>query len=730
MNRDVTREILWNVPPLFVVLLYGMLIPLAAAFVYVGMRWYRMVRLGTATADSRVDQPRRRLFMAFRDGVGQLLVERETWSGMHYSFVVAFVGLFIGTSLVFVNDDIRDLLAFFGVGLYFYYGDFYLIFKAAMDSFFLLLILGAVGAAARRRLTKPTMLASPAAEKIGDNWGNRLGYWLPLTLLALVPLTGLMLEGARINANPPHFTEWAYIGRHVASMEGALGAGATFHRYLWLFHVLLVYGLLFCLPFTKLRHFLIAPVNVYFRNLKPRGRLAPIKNFENAKSFGVSQIEQYSWKQLLDMASCLECGRCTINCPTVSTGKALNPKLLLISQREHLLDKAPTLLATAALAAKANGDAHDHSHNNHAHDQVHDHVESSGDGAVSVPQYSGPDMITEVATEEAIWGCTTCGWCEEGCPVSIEHIQRIVDMRRHLTLMESKYPTQAQSAFRGIENQGNPWGLAREKRAEWAEGLEIPLLAEVEKLEELDVLYWVGCAGSYDERNQRVSRSFAGLMKQAGVRFAILGREESCTGDPARRLGNEHLYATIAGQNIERLNRCKPKRIVTQCPHCYHNLHNEYPDFGLENVEVTHEAEFIDELIQAGRLRPNKEVPQRVTYHDPCYMARHNRKWDGARSALKAIPGAEIVDVDLSKNRTFCCGAGGGCFWKDEREGTRINQARLDQISVANPETLAVGCPFCIGQMEDAMKSRSLGNEMRVLDLAELVAESIEAPTK
>jgi Fe-S oxidoreductase len=668
MNRDVTREILWNVPPLFVVFLYGMLIPLAAAFVYVGMRWYRMVRLGTATADSRFERPGQRLFMTFRDGVGQGFVGRETWGWMHYTFIVAFVGLFIGTSLIFVNDDIRDLLAFFGVGVYFYYGDFYLLFKAAMDSFFLLLILGVVAAAARRGLTKPTLLASPAAERLCDNWENRLGYWLPLTLLALVPLTGLMLEGARINANPPHFTEWAYIGRNIATIEGALGAGATFHRNLWLFHVLLVYGLLFCLPFTKLRHFLIAPINLYFRNLGPRGRLAPIKDFDHAETFGVSQVEQYSWKQLLDMASCLECGRCTINCPTVNTGKTLNPKFLVISQREHLLDKAPTLLATAAIAAKANGAANGHGERHAAA------TGESGDGATSAPEYSGPDMITEVATEEAIWGCTTCGWCEEGCPVSIEHIQRIVDMRRNLSMTELKVPQQAQNAFRGIESQGNPWGLAQERRAEWAQGLEIPLLAEVEKPEELDVLYWVGCAGSYDERNQRVSRSFAGLMKQAGVRFAILGTEESCTGDPARRLGNERLYATIAGQNIETLNRYQPRRIVTLCPHCYHNLRNEYPDFGLENVEVTHEAEFIDELIQAGRVRPSKEVQQRITYHDPCYMARHNRKWDGARSALKAIPGADVTDVDLSKNRTFCCGAGGGCFWKEntkERESTR-----------------------------------------------------------
>jgi len=302
-------------------------------------------------------------------------------------------------------------------------------------------------------------------------------------------------------------------------------------------------------------------------------------------------------------------------------------------------------------------------------------------------------------------------------------------MRRYDVLMESRFPQEVTSAFKGIENQGNPWGIAAEKRDEWAKGLDIPQMAELEDPSDIDVLYWVGCAGSFDERNQKVSKSFAGLMKQAGVKFAILGKEETCTGDPARRLGNEYLYATVAAQNVETLNRYKPRRIITQCPHCFHNLKNEYPDFG-GDYQVMHEAEFLDELIKAGRLKPRHAINERITYHDPCYMARHNRQWDGARNALRAIPGAEVEDVDQSKNRTFCCGAGGGCMWKEEHEGTRINQKRFDQISVANPKTLAVGCPFCMTMMEDALKSRSLEDQMRVRDLIEIVAESTEPSNK
>ena len=699
MNHAITREILWNVPLSFRIFLYGMLVPLIAVFIYEAMRWYRIVSLGQPI--DRLDQPGRRFWLAIRDAAGQGNVVRETWGRIHYAFYVGFLGLFIGTTIIFFNDEIAEASAFVGLPYYFYYGDFYLFFKAAMDTFFLLLAVALVVAAARRGIERPTLLSHPPAPRMLGNLENQLRYWFPLLMLVLVPVTGLMLEGARINAPPGGFVEWAYLGRSVAEIEGALGAGVTFHRWLWLSHVILVYVLLFCFPLTKLRHFLFAPINLFFRDLGSRGRLLPIKDFENAETFGVSRVEQYNWKQLLDMSSCLECGRCTINCPTVNTQKTLNPKFVVLEQRELLLSQAPALLAARDGDPKA------------------------ADGAPERPQ--APDMIKEVVTEAAIWGCTTCGWCEEGCPVGIEHIQRFIDMRRYQVLMESNFPPQTGNAFRGIELQGNPWELDQAKRADWAAGLDIPAMAEVEKPEELDVLYWVGCAGSYDERNQRVSRAFASLMKLAGVRFAILGTEETCTGDPARRLGNEYLYSMVAGANVETLNRYKPRRIVTQCPHCFHNLKNEYPDFGLEEVEVTHEAEFIDELIRAGRLSPVKELHQRLTYHDPCYMARHNRQWDAARSALGAIPGAQLSDVHLCKNRTFCCGADGGCFWKEEREGTPINRTRFDQLSAADPETLAVGCPFCMTRMEDAMKARSMEEKMRVRDLSELIADATGA---
>ncbi len=301
MNEQVTRQILWNIPVPFIVLMYAVLGLLIAGFIYAGVRWYRMVSLGAS--DDRLDHPIRRLLLALRDSLGQGYVIRESWGWMHYAFYVAFVGLFIGTTIVVINSDVRDLFDLFGLDFYFFNGDFYLYFKAAMDTFFLLLILGVLMEGVRRAVRKPTVLNQPPADKVRDNLENRLGYWFPMSMMVMAAVTGLMLEGARINAAHPAFTEWAYVGRVVGGIEGALGAGAAYHRWLWLVHVMFVYALLFCFPFTKLRHLIFGPLNLFLRNLGPRGRLAPIKDFENAETFGVSQVEQYTWKQLLDMGA-------------------------------------------------------------------------------------------------------------------------------------------------------------------------------------------------------------------------------------------------------------------------------------------------------------------------------------------------------------------------------------------------------------------------------------------
>ncbi|MEA2626028.1 MAG: hypothetical protein QOD06_2073 [Candidatus Binatota bacterium] len=690
---EPTRPILWNVPDWFrehfvsilglidlgvPFLLFGAWIGLIAWGLY---RWLRLPPLGTGSVRERLDRIPERLKGALFDGVGQRVVVREPSGIAHLALYVGFVGLFAGTALVTLEFD---------TALEFYSGTFFNVYKLMMDVFGILLVNAAAYFLVRRLVDRPRpQLDEPPPEKMLPTAENLAGYTAPLTLLLLIGLTGFLLEGARIAANPRSFAGWGFVGASMGAVFRRAGTGTGFHATIWWVHIAIVLSFLYTMMLTKLRHMFIAPLNLFFRNLQPRGRLAPIKDFENAEKFGVSQVEEYNWKILLDMAACLECGRCTTNCPTVLTGKTLNPKKLVMTQREHLLDKSPVLLARK----NGNPDA----------------------------EYVGPDMITEVATEPAIWGCTTCGWCEEGCPVKIEHIQRIVDMRRHDVMMEGRFPEEAATAFKGMETQMNPWGLAYDKRAEWAEGLEVPLLSENPNA---DVLYWVGCAGSYDQRNQKVSKALVSILKAAGVNFAILGPEEACTGDPARRLGNEYLFATLAQQNIETLNRYQVKTIVTQCPHCFHTIANEYPDFG-GKYQVVHTGEYVAELIAAGRIRPEQANETRVVYHDPCYMGRHNGKFEGARESLGSIPGVALAEIDQSKRRTVCCGAGGGCFWKEEHEGTRINLTRVAQLETANPETIAVGCPFCMTMIDDAVKAKSLEEQVRVRDLVEMVAESL-----
>jgi Fe-S oxidoreductase/nitrate reductase gamma subunit len=687
----VTREIFWNISLVGKVLMYLLLLTsFFGAPLYLGYLWWNRVRLGTAA--NRFDQLPERFRRFLFDAFGQGNVVREKPAGVyHLILFVAFFGLFIATGLVTLEHD---------TPLHFYFGAFYKVYKFAVDTCGLLLVIACALFLWRRYVQQPALHEGPEPDKMLDNFENRMGYGLPLLLILAIGLTGFMLEGIRIATNPQSHPGWGYMGIAFASLFSAAGADTGTHLTIWWVHVLIITAFFASIPFTKMRHMFLGPINIFFSSRKPRGRLEPILDFENAETFGVSQVEEYTWKQLLDMASCLECGRCMINCPTVNTGKTLNPKKLVITQREHLLHKEPFLHQLAA--AKA--------------------LRAQGATQIELPVWTGPDMITEVATEAAVWGCTTCGWCEEGCPVNIEHIQRIVDMRRYEVLMESRFPDEIVNIFKGLEVNSNPWNLGFDKRANWAADLGVKTLSEDP---EVEVLYWVGCAGSFDERNQKVSRAMVNILQKAGVRFAILGTEEGCTGDPARRLGNEYLYHTLAQQNVETLNRYQVKEIVTHCPHCFHTIKNEYPDLG-GNYTVYHSSEYIDQLLRRDLITPQQANAQRTTFHDPCYLSRHNRRYQAPRSALAAVPQLKLQDVTQSKNRTFCCGAGGGAVWKEEKEGSRINYTRVEQLMTVNPETIAVGCPFCMIMMDDAIKGKNLDAQVQVKDLVEIISESLE----
>lgn len=690
--EEVTREIFWNISLAGKIVMYVVLLTtFFGAPLYLAYRWWRRVRLGTF--ENRFDNLPERFRRLVFDAFGQGNVVKEKPAGLyHLALFVAFFGLFIGTGLITLEHD---------TPLHFYFGPFYKIYKFVLDTCGLILVVAAGLFLYRRFVQNPAVLEGPAPEKLQDNFENRVGYGLPLVLILAIGVTGFMLEGVRIATSPESHPGWGYMGIAFAALFSAAGAGPGTHLAVWWVHVVIIAAFFASVACTKMRHMFIAPVNIFFGSLKPRGRLSTITDFENAETFGVSQVEEYTWKQLLDMAACLECGRCTIHCPTVNTNKPLNPKKLVIVQRDHLLQKAPFLYQLAAAKAR----------------------NATGNGPVELPVWNGPDMITEVATEEVIWGCTTCGWCEEGCPVNIEHIQRIVDMRRYDVMMESRFPQEVTSVFKNLEVNSNPWGIGYDKRANWAADLGVKTLAEDPDAE---VLYWVGCAGSFDERNQKVSRAMVNILERAGVRFAILGTEEGCTGDPARRLGNEYLYNTLAQQNIDTLNRYKVKEVVTHCPHCFHAIKNEYPDLG-GHYTVYHSSEYIEHLLKRDLISPQQAFAERVTFHDPCYLSRHNRRYEAPRTALTAIPQLRLNEVARSKNRTFCCGAGGGAVWKEEHLGSRINYKRLDQLMEATPDTIAVGCPFCMIMMDDAVKGKNLDERVKVKDLVEIVSDSLKA---
>jgi Fe-S oxidoreductase len=407
---------------------------------------------------------------------------------------------------------------------------------------------------------------------------------------------------------------------------------------------------------------------------------------ETATTFGVDKITEFSWKDVMDMYTCTECGRCTSQCPAYNTDKPLNPKQFLMELKDFYVHNAYTV--------------------------------TEGSEADRAKILDAP-LVPNVIDPEILWSCTTCRACEEACPVFIEYVQKIVDMRRQLVLMRGEFPAEAQATLRNIENNGNPWGIGFDERANWAKGLGVPSLAEKP---EVEVLYWVGCAGSFDDRNKRVSTAVVKILQEAKIDFAILGPEETCTGDPARRIGNEYLFQTLAKQNIETLGRYKFKTVLAQCPHCFNTIKNEYPQFG-GNYEVVHHTDFIARLIESGRIKPVKDLKETLTYHDSCYLGRYNDVYESPRKVVQSIPGVEYREVELSKQFGRCCGAGGGRMWMEEHLGTRVNHKRLEDLQTVQPQTIASACPFCMTMLSDATRDKHV--EIKTKDIAELVAESL-----
>lgn len=507
-----------------------------------------------------------------------------------------------------------------------------------------------------------------------------------------------------------------------------------------LVHIAIVMAFLNFLPLGKHFHIITGLPTVFFQRLTPQGQLSKL-DLENSEKFGVAKLTDLSWKEILDTYSCTECGRCQTYCPTYDTGKPLTHKEVNRAIRHHAQQMAEMMPLPLAQIARRLNRIPPVTGGGHANGHGDGHGKGSGTPFEGVPSHvtlqlpaelieKMPPLVGDsgVIPDETVWACTTCGWCEQACPVFIEHLPRIVDMRRNLVLMESRFPEEAARVFKGMETQGNPWGMGSNRRAEWCADLDLPLAASMsqEALKDVEYLFFVGCAGSYDDRQKKVSRALVKILRAAGVSFCVLGEEETCNGDSARRLGNEYLFQALAQQNVETLNRYPVKKIITQCPHCFNTLGNEYPQFG-GNFKVLHHSEVIAQLLADGRLRPGEamlDVP--VTYHDSCYLARHNGISEAPRQTLVSI-GINVREMERNRTETFCCGAGGGRMWLEETLGQRINQNRVDEAArtLGGKGTVATSCPFCLTMIKDGIGETGRAEQMEAKDIAELVAQSI-----
>ncbi len=522
---------------------------------------------------------------------------------------------------------------------------------------------------------------------------HRLEAYRILGLIFLIITTLFLARGARIAVGYGADWWWTPVSTATASLFAWMSSGwqrVMMWTFLWV-HLLVILGFLVYLGYSKHLHIATSAINVFFANTRPRGTLTPLRIDLEAVDgedvhLGAATITDLTWKQTLDLYACTECGRCQSACPAWNTGKPLSPKLLVMNLRDHLFEQGPTVLQAK--------------------------------GADDVPEPVA--LVPDVIDEEVVWACTTCGACMQECPVDIEHVDTIVDLRRNLVMAESRFPAEAGALLRNLEGTNNPWGMPQAQRADWADGLNVRVIGEGERAPEY--LYWVGCAGSFDDRAKAISRSVVSLLERAGVSFALLGPRELCTGDPARRIGNEYLFQTLAERNVETMTDAGVTKVVANCPHCFNTLRNEYPDYG-GRFEVIHHSQLIARLVEEGRLRPGSPVEATVAYHDPCYLGRHNGVYEDPRSAIASVPGVRTVEMPRHAERALCCGAGGARMWMEERIGKRINQERMDEAASTGADTVGVACPYCLIMLDDG--ARTSGIQTSVVDIAQLLARSV-----
>ena len=545
--------------------------------------------------------------------------------------------------------------------------------------------------------------------------------WVVLGMIFLVIATLLLYRGAQINTGVFPYKHGAFASEIVGHWLHPLGTGvnSVLEVVFLLGQIAVVMAFAVIVVYSKHLHIALAPLNVLFsRRPNALGPLEPMRSngkvldFEEADPdtdvFGLGKIEDFTWKGLLDMATCTECGRCQSQCPAWATGKPLSPKQVILDLRDHAFAKAPYLLAAS----------------DDEREKLPDDVKKEAERPL-VGKDGG------VIDPDVIWSCTNCGACVEECPVDIEHIDHIDGMRRHQVLIESAFPVEAAGMLRNLENKGDPWGMGEMRRAEWITELDFEIPVVDGKIDpEIEYLFWVGCAGALEDRAKKTTKAIATLLHTAGVKFAVLGPAETCTGDPARRIGNEFVFSMLAQQNVETLNEAGAKKVVASCPHCFNTISREYPQLG-GNYEVIHHTQLLARLVAEGRLQPVTPVQEKLTYHDPCFLGRHNKVYTPPREILDSVPGVEATEMHRCKERGFCCGAGGARMWMEERIGKRINTERIEEALALEPDTISTACPYCLVMLGDAVAAKKSSGDapdtLEVVDVAQLLARSVRS---
>lgn len=694
---EPTRPIFWNIHevPGAEVIFYLIMLLTIALFAWNVYRRVQLWRIGRP--EQRFDRPWERLWGTIQYALLQARVLTDVRPGLVHGAIYVGIGLlFLGTVLATLDQDIAYLI----FNTQFLRGNFYLLYKLVLDIAGLLAVIGLLFAAIRRFWQKPL--------RLNGHWRTAFAWDDAYTLLvlAVIVVTGFCLEGIRL-ATDPRFAAirlWSPLGNAIALLIAPLGPAVLkpIHVALWWFHAFLAFLAIVTLPYTKLWHVLTTFLNTYFRDLRPAGAIPAIYDiegmFETAgeemPSFGAGKLADFTWKQRLDWDACTRCGRCQDHCPAALTQKPLSPKSIVLKLYEQM----------------------------HAGDW-------SGKGwpegwrrllSKVAPAGDAPALVGQVIHPEELWACTTCRSCVQQCPVLIDQMGTIIEMRRYLALSEGAIPKSAADALKSMETAGNPYTLPKAQRLAWAADLAVPRAAPGQ---EYEVLFWVGCAASYDQRAQKIAKAMVQIFQAAGVSFAVMG-EERCTGESARRLGEEYLYQTLTAENIKNLSKYKFRQIVAICPHCYNTLKNEYPQFG-GNFPVVHHSQFIADLLASGKLQPTKAAGTSATYHDSCYLGRYNGIYTAPRQVLAAIPGLRSVEMPRTREEALCCGGGGGRMWLEESLGTRINQRRLEDVLATGAGLVATACPFCLNMFEDARKAKGVEERVAVKDIAELTAEAL-----